>query len=228
MSNVDKKVLTSRSVVHEPQEEQPHQSVAEVRRAGASRRRNARPKAGNLSKRARVRRRLEVAGPKRVLVAASVILTASLLGAIMSANYAQFRQYDALANAKAQQLQALKTQHEDMNRRLAFLQLPKGREQVLLEHGYLQPNDRILLFPQDEKKAAPLSTTKSSSQNNDVSQPVSQTPAPDNSSESSWSRAGNSVSRWWNDVNNATASNTRPDKEAVPLTTPQVATNAAP
>ena len=176
------------------------------------------------SKRARVKRRLEVAGPKRLLIAAVVLAASGLLGAIMSSNYAQWLQYDAQANEKAQQLQALQTQHDAMKRRLAFSQLPKGREQSLIEHNYLKPGDRYLLFPHDDKKAV-FSTATTSTRTKGATSQAPQTQAPqtfasDNADGSSLSRAGSSVSRWWNDVNRATGS--------TPNATPATAPNRTP
>ena len=189
-------------------------TASETRSSFANRRGVRAKNSPLLSSPKRVKRRLEVAGPKRVLMACGVLFASGLLGAVMSSNYAQWRQYDAQADDKAQQLSALQTQHDAMKRRLAFSQLPKGREQALMEHNYLKPGDRYLLFPQEDKKTTPPIATTSTRNVRSVSapsdeDPQSETPqnlANDNAGHSAWSRAGSNVSRWWNDVNRATPS----------------------
>ena len=191
-----------------------HKTVSETRSPAAKRRgvQVKTAKDSRLPSSKRVKRRFGVAGPERLLIAACVIGASCLLGAIMSSNYAQFRQYDAQKTEKAQQLSALQTQHDAMKRRLAFLQLPKGREQVLIEHGYLKPGERNLLFPHDDKTtppATPTTSTRARSDKTALAETPRETPqnlANEDAGNSAWSRTGSNVSRWWNDVNRATGS----------------------
>jgi heme exporter protein D len=50
------------------------------------------------------------------------------------------------------QLDALERQKAEEQGRLAHLKSEKGREQLLVERGYLKPGDRFLLFPDDSTK----------------------------------------------------------------------------
>jgi hypothetical protein len=124
------------------------------------------------------------------LIALPLAFVFVALGTIIAANLAQYREYKGQADTKAAQLAALQAQHDTMKRRLAFLQLPKGREQTLLEHGYIRPGNRILLFPSE-----PKTTTSDKSV---TAPPKMQTPAVlQEESGTAWSRAAQSVSRWW-------------------------------
>lgn len=51
---------------------------------------------------------------------------------------------------KQETLNDLKKQEENGRRRLAQLSSPRGREQVLVNNGYIKPGDRLLLFPRTE------------------------------------------------------------------------------
>ncbi len=126
----------------------------------------------------------------RWLIALPLFFIFAGLSTIISANYTQYREYQEQADSKASQLSALEAQHDTMKRRLAFLQLPKGREQTLLEHGYIRPGDRILLFPSEPK------TTNSVRKTTPI--PVTQAPVvAREEGGTAWSRAARSVSRWW-------------------------------
>ncbi len=50
------------------------------------------------------------------------------------------------------QLDALERQKAEEQGRLAHLKSEKGREQLLVERGYLKPGDRFLLFPEESSK----------------------------------------------------------------------------
>jgi hypothetical protein len=57
---------------------------------------------------------------------------------------------------KQDTLRDLQKQEENGRRRLAQLSSPRGREQVLVNNGYIKPGDRLLLFPRtaEEDRAA--------------------------------------------------------------------------
>lgn len=50
------------------------------------------------------------------------------------------------------QLDALERRKVEEQGRLAHLKSEKGREQLLVERGYLKPGDRFLLFPEESSK----------------------------------------------------------------------------
>ncbi len=50
------------------------------------------------------------------------------------------------------QLDALERRNAEEQGRLAHLKSEKGREQLLVERGYLKPGDRFLLFPEESSK----------------------------------------------------------------------------
>ncbi len=157
------------------------------------------------ARRERVAKRFSMAGPTRVVAACAALVVSGLLLAVISSNHAQFRTHQAQADGHAQQLYALQTQHNDMKRRLAFLQLPKGREQVLLKNGYLRPGDRVLLFP-DEADSIRAAKTQSSTRN-PQSAPVATTDSnPQNAVVENRDNTPSTLSRWWNDARRASGS----------------------
>ena len=104
-----------------------------------------------LKTRWRLHRRLtpwELAG-----LAASCVAGAFLLNAIGGAQ-ADLRQIHKQVAEKQENFRVFDNQRNDENKRLAHLKSEKGREQLLAEHGYLRPGDRILLFPSDKKTTA--------------------------------------------------------------------------
>jgi len=101
-----------------------------------------------IKRRLRFKRRLtlwELAG-----FGASCIACAFLLREISGAQ-ADFRRVASQVHEKQAHFQALDKQRNDEKNRLAHLKSEKGRDQLLAERGYLQPGDRILLFPTEEK-----------------------------------------------------------------------------
>lgn len=144
----------------------------------------------------------------RWLIAIPAAIIFGVLSAMMTANYAQFRKYQAQADFKAAQWSALHDQYQGLTHRLAFLQLPKGREQVLLEHGYLKGNQRILLFPSDAKNAAaaPKSSTRSTQNDSAIARnslETAPTLSDKNDGGSVWKRAGRTLSGWMKSLDSA-------------------------
>lgn len=72
--------------------------------------------------------------------------------------HADYRWLQAQVDFKEEQLSSLREQNKVAQRRLAVLTSDKGREQLLIENGYVPPGSRILLFPPDpeEKRAAEI------------------------------------------------------------------------
>jgi hypothetical protein len=150
-----------------------------------------------------------MAGPLRVLTACAALCVSFVLLAIIATNYGQYQEYDSQVDGKEGQLRALQSQHSDMKRSLAFLQLPKGREQVLLQNGYLRPGDRILLFPSESKPSSVAddpanASTPTSSPVLSVSPSTSANTAPETGN--AWSRASDTLGRWWDDARRASGS----------------------
>ena len=101
-----------------------------------------------VKRRLRFKRRLtlwELAG-----FGASCVACALLLREMVGAQ-ADFRRVASQVHEKQAHFQALDKQRNDEKNRLAHLKSEKGRDQLLAERGYLQPGDRILLFPTEEK-----------------------------------------------------------------------------
>jgi hypothetical protein len=103
------------------------------------------------------------------------------------------RFWDAQVHAREVQLVALQDQLDVGRKRLAVLQSPKGREEILNSKGYIRPGDRFLLFPStpEEKREAMIPR-------NDLS------PHPPSMEEgrstSTWRRAGDTLGQWWRNL----------------------------
>ena len=130
----------------------------------------------------------------QLLLAIPAAIAFCVLSAMMAGNYAQFRKYQVQVDLKASQLAALQQTHGTLKHRLGFLQLPKGREQVLLEHGYIKPGNRILLFPTEPTKSDSLGTS-SSTRSNDAAD--SQGFSDKEEGGTAWDRAARTLSEWF-------------------------------
>ena len=133
---------------HQPSPERPVRSRVRKARVAAPVRDAATPSPVN-SRRLRLRRKLtkwEWLG-----FGLSVVACISLWPLVMAArgNMAQVR---AQVEEKQTQLTALERQRDEEKGRLAHLKSEKGREQLLVERGYLKPGDRFLLFPEATSK----------------------------------------------------------------------------
>jgi hypothetical protein len=124
------------------------------------------------------------------LLALSGMLCLVLL-AMITIVHADYRSIKAKADAKAELLTILRERQKIAKRRLAVLESGEGREQLLLDNGYIRPGERILLFPAtpEERRAARKST-------NDLS-PHETDEAENNDSGSAWQRAGAVLGGWW-------------------------------
>ncbi len=92
-----------------------------------------------------------------LITGASIGLSVLLMATIFSvrAEYNRWAVHVAKSDAE---LAALKAQLNTGERRLASLKSPQGRQELLIDNGYLKPGDRYLEFPPDadEKRAATL------------------------------------------------------------------------
>lgn len=129
-----------------------------------------------------------------------------LLVAYSLDNYRQYRVFQNLAEGRQMQLTALQSQLRAGQQKLAFMQMPQGREQLLMEHGYLRPGDRILLFPEAEnaaaKNAAPTGAAPITAAPTPVIAP--QHGAPQNAS--AWRRAAQTAGSWYQTLREAAGS----------------------
>jgi hypothetical protein len=67
--------------------------------------------------------------------------------------HSEYREWQMRVEKREEELAALKTQLAVGQKRLTALQSPQGREQVLVEHGYLRSGDRLLQFPPDAEES---------------------------------------------------------------------------
>lgn len=81
----------------------------------------------------------------------SVVVCASLWPLVMAA-HSNLSTVRLQVAEKQTQLDALERQKNEEQGRLAHLKSEKGREQLLVERGYLKPGDRFLLFPEESGK----------------------------------------------------------------------------
>ncbi len=82
------------------------------------------------------------------------------LTALLKISHADYSAARGEVESRETQLRTLQAQQRSGHIRLAALQHEKGRAQSLIEHGYVRPGDRILLFP-----ATPPPTTPQPTQN---------------------------------------------------------------
>ena len=102
-----------------------------------------------------------------------------------------WRHWQGEVSAREAQMAALDTQLAIGRHRLTTLQAPKGREQLLVEHGFLRPGDRILLFPPTPEEKRAIAQNNS----NDLS-PHAEVSASEPTG-SAVSRAARSIADWW-------------------------------
>ena len=120
-------------------------------------------------------------------------LAALLLMGTMFSVHGEYRKWQARVARREGELAALKTQLSVGEKRLAALQSPQGRQQMLIENGYLRPGDRILEFPPDadEARQAALAPNDLTPHTEDWKQsPVS--------GGSIWRGAWNALTERWN------------------------------
>jgi len=162
-----------------------------------------------LSDAERTRRRLRSRAHRRdvAVVVVFCALFLSLAAEIQRSlsNYAVFRDQ---ARTREARLAALQSRYTTERARLSFLQLDKGRAQVLVQDGYVRPGDRLLLFPSDETAAAKSSVgarpaassmTAEQARLQSLEEKTVEPPSSGVSSRPSSSRRGISetVSSWW-------------------------------
>lgn len=125
--------------------------------------------------------------------------------------FRDWRSYESEANIARAQLSGLQEQLDVGQRRLKSLRSAKGREQILAEHGFIRPGDRLLLFPREASPEA-----HSSRAQNDI---VAKRGAiRDAASSSAWDRAARAMIGWLGSVSStsspATGTDAAPDASA--------------
>lgn len=84
------------------------------------------------------------------------VITAAITVVIAGTSVGVYSDYLSMQRRiarKQETLTDLKKQEDNGRRRLAQLSSPRGREQVLVNNGYIKPGDRLLLFPRTEEEA---------------------------------------------------------------------------
>ncbi len=160
---------------------------------------------GYLSDAQRERRRRRLREQRRGWAVFTLFMTVFVvLAAMIQSSLADYALFRGQVDSKEAQLQALRSQLHTGQQRLAGLQWEKGRTQSLVEHGYIQPGDRILLFP-----TTPEEQLQAEIPRNDLSPHPAPTVESQRSgvgSTSAWRRAGDTVSNWWQALRGAAAS----------------------
>jgi len=101
------------------------------------------------SRRLRLKRRLTLS--EWIGLGASCAACALLLPALLHTESTMLHQR-AQVREKEAQFNVLNRQKIEEKNRLAHLKSDAGRDQLLAERGYVAPDTRILLFPEDQKE----------------------------------------------------------------------------
>jgi hypothetical protein len=156
--------------------------------------------------RTRRRRRVQMRRGNTLLLAAAGALSFILLAMIFEPQNGAIAEYHRFQDQVEQnevKFNTFKAQHEVMQRRLASLQLDKGREQILVEKGFVKPGERILLFPPEPDVSHRVDTPENTETLESGASPVaapfsdklpSDSPAP---SQSESRHSGGTLSGWW-------------------------------
>ena len=99
------------------------------------------------ARRAELRRQKRAIGWKNVAVLGVTGAVSLVLWVYTAKAYMAYGDFDEQVQAKRAQLHALEEQQTAARARVTLLSSDKGRAQLLVERGYLRPNERILLFP---------------------------------------------------------------------------------
>lgn len=79
---------------------------------------------------------------------ASFVVSLLLMATIFSVR-AEYGRWETRVAQRQGELDALNAQLKTGERRLASLKSPQGRQELLIDNGYLKPGDRYLEFPAD-------------------------------------------------------------------------------
>ena len=143
-----------------------------------------------------------------ILFTVSGMLCLVLL-AMISIVHADYQHIKARADSKAELLAVLREQQRTAKRRLAALESGKGHEQLLLDHGYIRPGDRILLFPATVEERRKREIPK-----NDLAPHLPAGMEGGHNGASAWRRAGAVLGGWWDTIQDAAG--LKPDKAQRP------------
>jgi hypothetical protein len=105
-----------------------------------------------------------------LITGVSVVISLLLMATIFSVR-AEYGRWQTRVAQRQAELDALKMQLKTGERRLVALQSPQGRQELLIDNGYLKPGDRYLEFPADadEKRVAALPPNDLTPHSNDWS-----------------------------------------------------------
>ncbi len=126
------------------------------------------------------------------------LLFSLFLMAMTSVVAGDWRRFNGEVGRNEAQLKVLEAQLETGQRRLSVLESDKGREQLLIENGYLRPGERILLFPPDEIEKQEMQPAP-----NDLSPRPRVISSGNNGSP--WQRATRTISQWFSNMRSAVA-----------------------
>ncbi len=143
-----------------------------------------------------------------------------MLMAMAHVVFRDWRSYESEASIAHAQLSALQEQLDTGQSRLNSLQSPKGREQILVEHGFIRPGDRMLLFPSE---ATPEQSTVRT-QNDIAARRAIHNAVP----SSAWDRAARTMTGWIGHLSGAPATPAPAAPDISALASSTSAPNAAP
>ena len=180
----------------------PHYRDAHVERAHVDREETMRAKKpGKGTQRlheTRARHKKQRIRAKMLAYLVPTLIFSLLLMAMTSVVAGDWQRFNDEVARNEKQLKVLNAQLETGKRRLSVLESDKGREQLLIENGYLRPGERILLFPPDaiekqEMKIAP----------NDLAPQPRVVSSGNNGSP--WQRATRTLNQWFDNLRNRVA-----------------------
>ncbi len=155
-----------------------------------------------------------------------------MLMAMAHVVFRDWRSYESEASIAHAQLSALQEQLDTGQRRLSSLRSPKGREQILVEHGFIRPGDRMLLFPAEaaSKPGTPEPSTPEASTSRTQSDIAARRAIHNAAPASPWDRAARAMTGWLDHFSGSQpepAPNAAPDAAASTSLAPQAANATA-
>ncbi|MBW3637691.1 MAG: hypothetical protein KY445_14695 [Armatimonadetes bacterium] len=110
--------------------------------------RKAAPSAGDAGTRRRAAKKKEARRNNLLALCVVVVVTGLVAGATQKV-WPEYQEAKAHVAQKNRDLATLKAELESGKRRLGAISSVSGKERVLVENGFIQSGDRLLLFPKD-------------------------------------------------------------------------------